>query len=256
MLHGVTSFQLEATPTWGLSQSSSVMPTARSMARAPACCIPSVTSRLRGFMIAHGREAYRTRAPGRLPVGPFAQPSHGTLATAYADAPVRPEVNMEKALSMATGVAERGRVVDHTFARNGEPTAPATPVVRRRHRHGHDRRRVHRGRRARARGPGRAASASTSTNPRPYRRKNAPTFVVAIGVSRRAAHRPPPHRLPDPRARARQPRGAAERRRPTARLRRSSPSSRARTPSSTRATTTSSSPRCASASSRWRRRDS
>ena len=33
-LHGVTSFQLDATPTWGLSQSASVMPTARSMARA------------------------------------------------------------------------------------------------------------------------------------------------------------------------------------------------------------------------------
>jgi hypothetical protein len=49
MLQGVTSFQLEATPTWGLSQSLSVMPMARSMARAPARCIPSVTSRLRGF---------------------------------------------------------------------------------------------------------------------------------------------------------------------------------------------------------------
>ena len=36
MLQGVTSFQLLATPIWGLSQSSSVIPTARSMARAPA----------------------------------------------------------------------------------------------------------------------------------------------------------------------------------------------------------------------------
>ncbi len=36
MLHGVTSFHDEHTPTWGLSQSSSVMPTARSMARAGA----------------------------------------------------------------------------------------------------------------------------------------------------------------------------------------------------------------------------
>ena len=50
MLHGVTSFQLDATPTCGLSQSSSVMPTARSMARAPDFSMPSVTSRLRGFM--------------------------------------------------------------------------------------------------------------------------------------------------------------------------------------------------------------
>ncbi len=35
-LQGVTSFQDDATATWGLSQSSSVMPTARSMARAGA----------------------------------------------------------------------------------------------------------------------------------------------------------------------------------------------------------------------------
>ncbi len=50
MLQGVTSFQDDATPTWGLSQSSSVMPMARSMARAGARSKPSVTSRLRGFM--------------------------------------------------------------------------------------------------------------------------------------------------------------------------------------------------------------
>ena len=36
MLHGVTSFHDEATPTCGLPQSSSVMPTARSIARAGA----------------------------------------------------------------------------------------------------------------------------------------------------------------------------------------------------------------------------
>ncbi|GIU89938.1 MAG: hypothetical protein KatS3mg010_1037 [Acidimicrobiia bacterium] len=35
-LQGVTSFQDEATPTCGLPQSASVMPTARSMARAGA----------------------------------------------------------------------------------------------------------------------------------------------------------------------------------------------------------------------------
>ena len=50
MLHGVTSFQLEATPTWALPQSSSVMPTARSIARAPARSMPSVTSKLCGFI--------------------------------------------------------------------------------------------------------------------------------------------------------------------------------------------------------------
>ena len=44
MLHGVTSFHDEATPTWGLDQSASVMPMARSMARAGARVGPSVTS--------------------------------------------------------------------------------------------------------------------------------------------------------------------------------------------------------------------
>ena len=44
MLHGVTSFHEDATPTCGLSQSSSVIPTARSMARAGARVGPSVTS--------------------------------------------------------------------------------------------------------------------------------------------------------------------------------------------------------------------
>src|SRR4051794_21449850 len=48
-LHGVISFHDDATPICGLSQSSSVRPTARSMARAGARSIPSVTSRLRGL---------------------------------------------------------------------------------------------------------------------------------------------------------------------------------------------------------------
>ena len=50
MLQGVTSFQLLATPTWGFVQSSSVIPTARSMARAGARSYPDVTSRLRRSM--------------------------------------------------------------------------------------------------------------------------------------------------------------------------------------------------------------
>ena len=50
MLQGVTSFHDDATATWGLSQSSSVMPIARSIARAGARSGPSVTSRLRGLM--------------------------------------------------------------------------------------------------------------------------------------------------------------------------------------------------------------
>lgn len=49
MLHGVTSFQLDATPTWGLSKSASPMPIARNMARAGARRGPSVTSLLFGL---------------------------------------------------------------------------------------------------------------------------------------------------------------------------------------------------------------
>ena len=45
----MTSFQEEATPTCGLDQSSSVIPTARSMARAGARSAPEVTSWLRIF---------------------------------------------------------------------------------------------------------------------------------------------------------------------------------------------------------------
>ena len=52
MLHGVTSFHDETTPTCGLSQSSSVMPMARSIARAGALVGPSVTSKLRIFSLA------------------------------------------------------------------------------------------------------------------------------------------------------------------------------------------------------------
>ena len=48
-LHGVISFQDEATPICGLRQSSSPMPTARSMPRAPARSIPSVTMPLCGL---------------------------------------------------------------------------------------------------------------------------------------------------------------------------------------------------------------
>src|SRR3954468_6507417 len=50
-LHGVTSFHDDATPIWDLPQSSSVMPTARSIARAGARSKPSVTSKDRGFMV-------------------------------------------------------------------------------------------------------------------------------------------------------------------------------------------------------------
>jgi hypothetical protein len=48
-LQGVISFQDDATPICGLSTSSSVMPTARSIARAGARRSPCVTSWLRGL---------------------------------------------------------------------------------------------------------------------------------------------------------------------------------------------------------------
>ncbi len=60
-LHGVTSFHDEATPTWGLSQSSSVIPTARSIARAGGRLQPSVTSCERSLRV-------RSAMGGTLPV--------------------------------------------------------------------------------------------------------------------------------------------------------------------------------------------
>ena len=87
---------------------------------------------------------------------------------------------MEKTLSMATGVAERGRVVDHTFARNGETTEPRLQwlvdgIARAMADDGYTE--VDR--------PGPEVQVVLHqvdvANPRPYRRKNAPTFVVAMG---------------------------------------------------------------------------
>ena len=49
MLQGVISFHELAMPTCGFTQSSSVSPIARSIARAAAFCLPSVTSRERGL---------------------------------------------------------------------------------------------------------------------------------------------------------------------------------------------------------------
>ncbi|MFO1538675.1 MAG: class II aldolase/adducin family protein [Actinomycetota bacterium] len=83
-------------------------------------------------------------------------------------------------LTMAAAVADRGRVVDHTFARNGEPAPPRLAWF------------VDGLARAmRARGytevgePGPTVQvvlhALDADEPRPYRRKNAPTFVVALG---------------------------------------------------------------------------
>src|ERR1700733_14144529 len=75
MLQGVTSFQLLATPICGLSQSASVIPTARSMARAGARVGPSVTSKLRGLSPSRSPsslvmgEKHTTDPPGPTPGG-------------------------------------------------------------------------------------------------------------------------------------------------------------------------------------------
>ena len=49
-LQGVISFQDDAMPIWGLSQSASPIPTARSIPREVVASIPSVTTRDRGLM--------------------------------------------------------------------------------------------------------------------------------------------------------------------------------------------------------------
>jgi hypothetical protein len=62
-LHGVTSFHEDATPIWGLSQSASVIPTARNIARAGALRKPSVTSFERIFTGCSSGMPKRYRAP-------------------------------------------------------------------------------------------------------------------------------------------------------------------------------------------------
>ena len=79
-LHGVTSFQVEATPTCGLSKSPSVIPTARSIALAPARRKPSVTSWLRIFterVISVISSRYR-----RAALGPLTRPAPRPLEAA------------------------------------------------------------------------------------------------------------------------------------------------------------------------------
>ena len=84
MLQGVTSFHDEHTPTCALPQSSSVMPMARSIARAGARSAPSVTSRLRiltstvdslAGLADRGSDMGNQRTPGRTgashPFRPF-----------------------------------------------------------------------------------------------------------------------------------------------------------------------------------------
>jgi hypothetical protein len=66
MLHGVISFHEEAIPTWGFSQSASVNPTARNMARDAAFWMPSVTSRLRGLISTVVSDIFSDLVPGEF----------------------------------------------------------------------------------------------------------------------------------------------------------------------------------------------
>src|SRR6478736_3758230 len=79
-LQGVTSFHDEAIATCGLSQSASVMPTARSIARAGAFCMPSVTSRERGLMSTGVSTGCSAMAANLLAPGPEAEEVLGHLA--------------------------------------------------------------------------------------------------------------------------------------------------------------------------------
>src|SRR5438270_10739357 len=81
MLHGVTSFLLDATPTCALSQSASVIPTARNIARAGARSNPSVTSWLRGFMPSLMRSGCHTPLLHLHPVDAAAE-QHGVVTRA------------------------------------------------------------------------------------------------------------------------------------------------------------------------------
>ena len=81
------SFQLDATPIWGLVKSSSPMPTARSIPRAAAFSRPSVTSRDRGLMsglsvMARAYDVRRAAPVGASRCGRL----HGASAAAFSRA--------------------------------------------------------------------------------------------------------------------------------------------------------------------------
>jgi ribulose-5-phosphate 4-epimerase/fuculose-1-phosphate aldolase len=89
-------------------------------------------------------------------------------------------VNMDKTLRVAAGVAQRDRVVDHTFAVNGEPgsgrLAWFVEGLARAMRDEHYTQLAQPGPQVQV-----VLHLLDTANPRPYRRKNAPTFVVALG---------------------------------------------------------------------------
>jgi len=89
-------------------------------------------------------------------------------------------VHMDKTLRVAAGVAQRDRVVDHTFAVNGEPgsgrLAWFVEGLARAMLDEHYTQVAQPGPQVQV-----VLHLLDTANPRPYRRKNAPTFVVALG---------------------------------------------------------------------------
>src|SRR5215211_9158129 len=87
--------------------------------------------------------------------------------------------NTDRELTIAAGVAARGRVLDHTFARNGTVASPRLAWLI----DGVSRAMTDDGYRELAK-PGPEVQvvlhALDAGNPRPYRRRNAPTFVVSF----------------------------------------------------------------------------
>src|SRR6266511_503601 len=108
-LQGVTSFQLEATPIWAFPQSASVIPTARSMARAGARSIPSVTSWLRGFIASGITGAYST--VDALMAGLLIGTESGILGSGI-DAEVRPV----RAITDGWAIVDRSVLVERNDA--------------------------------------------------------------------------------------------------------------------------------------------
>ena len=156
MLHGVTSFQLDATPTCALPQSASVMPIARSIARAGRTLHAVgdfVTARLHVGCHRHGRKGSVAAvtdplAIGLIGAGPWA--AHGDRA----DARGRP-----------ADPRDRGLVAHRRRTRRSSARQLHVPGVRR------PRRAVRHVRRRRDRGdPGRAARARDPRRARRARR--------------------------------------------------------------------------------------
>src|SRR5215471_6608738 len=122
-LHGVTSFQLDATPTCALSQSASVIPIARSMARAGARSIPSVTSKLRGFSdSAMAKERTGASATGRRLnlVTTLLGTDEGVLAADAGDPPAAELTGAITALHADPALGCWAVVDGHALARRNE----------------------------------------------------------------------------------------------------------------------------------------